>query len=163
MKIRARHFRDEEKFDAKLKFNKDLRVTKAGKTFKMYDAIQEANVDTDIYEVARKYGMVGAETECAEMYMRKNLQNLTEDMQEFQDLRAVLDKQIKAQNMWNDLPLELKKQFNHNVNEFMEQGPAWLEKENQKWQEEIKKQQAAVEALKNKVNNTVTGGADEQK
>lgn len=116
-------------FDAKQMFDKDLKVTKQGKTFKMYDAIQEANVDTDIYEVARKYGMVGAEKECAETYMQKNLTELDEAFQEFMDMRSVLDKKIQAENMWNDLPIEIKRQFNNDVNEFMDNGPDWIKQQ----------------------------------
>lgn len=129
MVIKVQHFREKQMFDAKQMFDKDLKVTKQGKTFKMYDAIQEANVDTDIYEVARKYGMVGAEKECAEAYMKKNLIELDEGFQEFMDMRSVLDKKIQAENMWNNLPIEIKRQFNNDVNEFMDNGPDWIKQQ----------------------------------
>lgn len=138
MVIKCQHFRDKQQFDAKLMFDKDLKITKAGKTFKMYDAIQEANVDTDIYQVALKYGMRGAEKECAQTYMRNNMMQLEEDMQEFMDLRNVLDRKIAADNMWSDLPIEIKKEFNNNVNEFMDNGQEWLQRKSaefQKWKE----------------------------
>lgn len=144
MTIKCQHFRDKQQFNAKLMFDKDLKVTKAGKTFKIYDAIQEANVDTDIYEVARKYGMVGAEKECAQTYLAKNYNQLEEEFQEVQDLRSVLDQSIKANNMWSDLPIEIKREFNNDVNEFRDRGQEWIGKiasEFRRKQEELKAQQ----------------------
>lgn len=113
-------------FDAKQIYDKEVKITKAGKTFKMYDSIQEANVDTDIYEVAKKYGMEGSEKESAETYMAKNLSQISEEMQNYTDLRSVLDKKIAAQNMWQELPIDIRKQFNNDMNEFMDNGPEWI-------------------------------------
>lgn len=135
-------------------YDKDVKITKAGKTFKMYDSIQEANVDTDIYEVARKYGMEGSEKECAEAYMAKNLSQISEEMQNYTDLRSVLDKKIAAQNMWQELPINIRKQFNNDMNEFMDNGPEWIKglMEKQK-AEEAKKAEAIKQTATTEVNN----------
>lgn len=137
-------------FNAKQMYDKDVKITKAGKTFKMYDSIQEANVDTDIYEVAHKYGMEGSEKECAEAYMAKNLSQISEEMQNYTDLRSVLDKKIAAQNMWQELPIDIRKQFNNDMNEFMDNGPKWIKNlvEKQKAEEAKKTEEVKQPTIK---------------
>lgn len=99
-------------------------ITKAGKTFNVYDSIQAANVDTDIYKTLEKYGSI-------EPMYRKNVEEIAQEFTEFLSLRDVQEKNIKAQNMWNNLSAGVREEFKNNIYEFMQNGEKWI-KEQQK-------------------------------
>ena len=56
------------------------------------------------------------------------------------NLRDVLEQQKQADNLWNNLPLEIRKTFNHDKYEFMNNGMSWLNKRI----EEIKAKEATT-------------------
>lgn len=92
--------------------------TKYGKEVNVYDEIQANRVDTEIVPTLRKYG---------------NLKPLEMDYQgmygEFQnmDLRDVYQAKDKAEKLYNELPADIKAQFNDDPREFMEKAPKWLD------------------------------------
>ena len=127
---KVQHFRDEQKFHELQSFDrKNICFEKYGKKVNVYDYIQENNVDTDIYEVAKKYNNGIADVQTCAQYMSKNMNQLSDDFAEYQDLRSVLDKQIKAENMWNSLPVSVRAQFNNNKNQFLDNGENWLKQQ----------------------------------
>lgn len=140
---KVQHFKDAQMHDARQRYNKDtISIIKAGKRINVYDMIQANNVDTDIYKVAAKYGMVNREMECAQTYMQHNAVQLAEELQEYTDLRGVMDRQIKAKQLWEGLPLELRAKFNNDIYQFMDNGPKWIQNEIQRLQQpktEVKK------------------------
>lgn len=103
-------------------FDKDnISITKAGKTYNVYESIQEAREDTEIYPTLERYGCIDR--------MQLNIQDTEkyyQDIRELKDLRGTLDQQIKATEMWNALPLDVRAQFGHSMNEFTIKGEAWL-------------------------------------
>ena len=86
-------------------------------------------MDTDIYEVAKKYNNGIADVTTCAQYMKKNLTELSEEFAEMQDLKSVLEKQIKANNMWNALPVSVRAQFNNSKEEFLDNGENWIKKQ----------------------------------
>lgn len=116
---------------------------KCGKEINIYDEIQANREDTEIIPTLRKYG---------------NLKPLEVDKKamfgEFQkmELRDVYELRDKANEMYNQLPAEIKKQFNNDPREFVEKAPEWLENE-------LKKQQEPTTPTTNK--NTNEGVKDE--
>lgn len=73
-----------QKFDPEKIF-----VIKAGQKINVYDAIQEASVDTDIYKTLEKYGSL-------EPLNRPNLQEIQEEFTEYESLMTLQDKVKKS-------------------------------------------------------------------
>jgi hypothetical protein len=102
-------------------FDKDtITLTKAGKTFNVYDKIQENREDTEIYPTLEKYGCIDR--------MMLDTQGVYADFQEFKGLREMKEQQIKADEMFNSLPLDVRLQFQNDKNLFMRDGEKWVKK-----------------------------------
>ena len=101
------------------KFDKSkITLTKAGKTYNIYDKIQEGREDTEIYPTLEKYGCIDR--------MMLNKQGVYADFKNFNDLRDLKDQQNMATNMFYNLPLETRKEFNNDINTFVKEGEKWL-------------------------------------
>jgi hypothetical protein len=95
-----------------------ITLTKAGKTYNVYDKIQENREDTEIYPTLEKYGCIDR--------MMLNTQGVYADFQEFKGLREMKDQQIKADQMFYNLPLEVRTKFQNDKNLFMRDGEKWI-------------------------------------
>ena len=95
-------------------------LTKAGKKFNVYDKIQEAREDTEIIPTLKKYGCIDP--------MELNHHAVYGDFREFNDLRTLKEQQIKANNMFYNLPLETRQKFNNDINQFMKDGEKYIKK-----------------------------------
>lgn len=95
------------------------KLIKYGKEIDVRTWIQENNVDCEVYETLEKYGTIKVQ--------KANLETIKEDMEKL-DLRKALDRKIASENLWNSLPLETRKEFNHNADEFMNNGIEWMTK-----------------------------------
>lgn len=123
------------------KFDKSkITLTKAGKTFNIYDKIQEGREDTEIYPTLEKYGCIDR--------MILNKEGVYADFQNFNDLRDLKDQQNMASNMFYNLPLETRKEFNNNINTFVKEGEKWLKNK-------IEAEQPKVEIEQPKTETTV--------
>lgn len=117
LKLLSERERVQQHFD-----REKIMLTKAGKTYNVYDAIQEAREDTEIMPTLRKYGCIdrlGIDKE--KVY--GDLTNIQEN------LRNVIDQQNEANKLWESLPIETRIKYNNNVREFLEKAPKDLEKE----------------------------------
>lgn len=94
-------------------------VTKAGKRYNCYDAIQAANVDTDIYNTLEKYGSI-------EPMYRKNVEEIQQEFTEFMSLRDIQEQHIKANQMWENLSPGVREEFKNDIFNFMQNGEKWL-------------------------------------
>lgn len=106
--------RQQQSFD-----RENIYITKAGVKYNVYDKIQEAREDTEIYPTLEKYG-------CIEGHMMADNEKMFADFTEFRDLRTMKDQQIKADEMFYALPLEVRQKFNNDKNVFMRDGEKWL-------------------------------------
>lgn len=98
-----------------------ITLKKAGKEYNVYDAIQEAREDTEIYPTLEKYG-------CLDKLML-NKELTAADFKEyagFADLRDLKQQEIKAKQMFYDLPLETRKHFNNDINQFVKDGEKYI-------------------------------------
>ena len=130
------------------RFNQDfdkekITLTKAGKTFNMYDFIQEGREDTEIMPTLEKYGCIPVQqVDSASMY---------QDFTAAQDLRGVLDRKIAAENAFYNLPVEIRREFDHNIDNFMKNGEKYIK-------DRIAKEQAEKEQpVMPKNDNTNSG------
>jgi hypothetical protein len=112
---------------------------KAGKKINNYDFIQENNVDTDIYQTLEKYGTLKP--------MEVNIPEIYGEFEEM-DLRDFYNFQEKANKMWLNLPLEVRKEFDNDKTRFMQEGKSWIEK---KYKEHQKQNEQTIEQPKEEV------------
>lgn len=102
-------------------FNREeITLTKASKTFNVYDKIQEAREDTEIYPTLEKYGCIDR--------MIINAPDVYADFTQFKGLREIKDQQKMAQNMFYNLPVETREVFNNDINVFMKDGEKYIKK-----------------------------------
>lgn len=127
---RVRH---QQKFD-----KKKIHIIKCGKKINVYDAIQEANQDTDIYKTLEKYGTID------NMY-RHNKEAILEDFEDYMNLHDLHQLQEKAKNMWENLPAGVREQFQNDRLKFLENGEKWLKNGIAKEKEKNKKNEKEVE------------------
>lgn len=114
-------------------FDKNETLTKAGKTYCIYDKIQEAREDTEIIPTLKKYGCIPVTTtDSASMY---------QDFTQAQDLRGILDRKIAAENAFYNLPIEIRREFDHNIDRFMKEGEKYINDRIAKEQAEKAKEQ----------------------
>ena len=91
---------------------------KCGKEINVFDEIQANREDTEIIPTLRKYGnLKPLEIDAEGMYGEFKAMNL-------EDAYAVTE---KAQELYDQLPAEIKKIFNDDPKEFLNKAPKWLE------------------------------------
>lgn len=98
-------------------------VVKCGKIIKNREWIEEGREDTEVSKVLEKYGVEGFKkmTEDAKM-------GIYADISSVGDLRSNLEKVHQAEDLWKGLPLEIREEFNHDKNLFIETGLNWAKK-----------------------------------
>ncbi len=123
-------------------------LKKAGKTYNVYDKIQEAREDTEIYPTLEKYGCIDR--------MMLDTKGVYADFTNFKGLREMKEQQQMADQMFNNLPLETRKIFNNDKNVFMRDGEKWLK--NKIAAEEAAKQAETPKIETPKVESEVKNG-----
>lgn len=126
-------------------FNKEnIVLNKKGKTFNVYDWIQENREDTEIEPTLKKYGCIPNEM--------LNKQGVYDDFTVYGDLRGVQEQMKMAKNMFYSLPLETRQKFNNNIDTFVKEGQQYVkglidaELEQKKIQEQAIKEQVTMKA-----------------
>lgn len=116
-------------------FNKDeIKITMKNQELNIYKMIQDAREDTEIYPTLEKYGSI------ERMVMKTP--DVYQDLREIKDLRSSMDQVKEATKLWENLPLNVRKEFGHSQKEFMEKGENWLKNkidQQYKIEEEMKK------------------------
>lgn len=104
-------------------FDKDnIFIEMKGQKINMYDMIQEAREDTEIYPTLEKYGCI----EKLGMDPKKVYSDMKE-LSDITDLRQIYQAKEKADKLWESLPIEVREEFNNNAHEFMQNGEKWLQ------------------------------------
>lgn len=98
----------------------NITLTKAGKTFNVYDKIQEGREDTEIYPTLEKYGCIDR--------MMLDHQGIYDDFTKYGNLRDIKEQQRMANQMFYDLPLEVRQKFNNDISVFMKDGEKYMKK-----------------------------------
>lgn len=130
---------------------KTITITKGGKTYNLYDSIQAAREDTEIYPTLEKYGNL--------QIMEVNPNIVYADISEALDLRGLYNQDLKLQEIFENLPAKEKKEFNNDFYQFKEHGLKYYEDKAKAEIEEINKQkeielQKANEPQKVQIVNT---------
>lgn len=122
-------------------FDLDYTLTKAGRTYNLYDSIQEAREDTEIEPTLKKYGCIDR--------MIINVPDVYADLRGMNDLKSTIERQKKGQEIWDNMPLEVKEEFNNNIYNFMDNGMEWAQKKQEKQAATIIAQQEAQKGTNN--------------
>jgi len=93
---------------------------KYGKEERVQDYINANKTDTEIYECLEKYGCLKP--------LEMNYEGTYADFSEMLDLRSSLEKMNKANEIWRQVPAEIKKEFNNDIHEFTDRGMEWVAK-----------------------------------
>ena len=100
-------------------FDKDtIEIKKAGKTINVYQMIQENREDTEIYPTLEKYGSIER--------MKLDSEGTYADLRNIKDLRNSIEQVQQADVLWQNLPLDTRREFGHSKKEFIEKGENWL-------------------------------------
>lgn len=131
-------------------FDKEnITLTKAGKKFNVYDKIQESREDTEIYPTLEKYGCIDR--------MMLDTKGVYDDFTKYGSLRDVKAQQQLANQMFYNLPLEVRQKFNNDKNQFLNDGEKWIKGVIKAEQEKAKQMEEAAKAVepieKGEVNN----------
>lgn len=100
-------------------FDKEkISITKAGKTYNVYDFIQEGRDDTEIYPTLEKYGCIDK--------LKMDTQEVYNNFSKLSDMRDIIEQKKEADLIWENLPLEVRSEFGNNQQEFLRDGEKWL-------------------------------------
>lgn len=120
----------------KTKFG-DPVIIKAGKRIKIREMIEENSVDTRIYEQIDKYGM----NPIQEIPIEDTIHDYTELAG---DLRTSLERGKLARSMWQNLPREIRNEFDNDIERFTQEGHNWFTKKAKEIAEAKKIQQEQI-------------------
>lgn len=143
MEFKNRTFREraQQNFDPeKITFKKN------GKEINVYDFIQEGREDTEIYPTLEKYGCIDKM-----MLNREDVYADYTELQKMRDLRGVKDFENQAKTMFYNLPTEVRKEFDNDINKFTKNADKYIDKlkaEDAKKAEELKKMNESAEPVK---------------
>ena len=105
-------------------FEEDPKIKRNGKMVSLKEYTNTASIDTNIYEVMAKYN--GDKTLTAEI-MKSNAMYISEEMAEVKSMSDALNRTLRAKKAWAELPLEIRKEFGNNRQNFLVNGKAWAE------------------------------------
>lgn len=119
-------------------YDKDnIFTVKAGKKYNNYKKIQEGREDTEIYPTLEKYG-------CIDRMIVKEA-DVYEDMRGIKDLRNTMDQLKAAEKIWQNLPVDVRREFNHSKREFLERGEKWAKTKVNEQKAKLKAQSTPLE------------------
>lgn len=105
-------------------FDKEkIHFVKNGKKINIYDFIQEGREDTEIYPTLEKYGCIDKM-----MLNREDVYTDYTELQKMRDLRGIKDFENQAKIMFYNLPTEVRKEFDNDINKFTRKADAYIEK-----------------------------------
>lgn len=123
---------------AQQSFDKDnIKIKKAGQEYNVYEKIQEGREDTEIYPTLEKYGCIDR--------MMLDHQGIYDDFTKYGELRGIKEQQKMAEQMFYNLPLETRQEFNNDINLFVKSGEKYVKKLVDK---DIAEQKKLAEAMK---------------
>lgn len=132
------------------KIDNNATVNRAGQKINWKKYTQEQNVELDIYDVLEKYD--GKYRNRLKYDPEIELAEIDHTM----TLEKVFDRNKAIKQQWLNLPLEVRNEFNNDVNTFVDKGQAWLEnkvKETQKKQKEEQEKLKKVQEQSSKIIN----------
>lgn len=95
-------------------------IEQAGKKKNVFQMIQEAREDTELMPTLLKYGSIDR--------MILDEKEMFGEFQIMHELRDIYDQQKQAEKMFYNLPIEVRQEFNNNIQDFVNNGEKYLQK-----------------------------------
>lgn len=95
-------------------------IKRAGQELNVRDWIDSGREDTELYKTLEKYGCIDR--------MIVDKEQVFGDLSQIKGLRDSIEQVKEADNLWNSLPLEFRKEFLNDKTEFMRNGMDYLKK-----------------------------------
>ena len=112
-----------------------ITAIKCGQKYNVYDAIQAANIDTDINEVLKKYHC-STDTALEIMKQKGGIEAVYSDVVTLQEnLKTGADLIMfkeKLDEQFYNLPVEMREKFGHNPKDFLEKATKYLKEQQEK-------------------------------
>lgn len=96
------------------------KIIRAGQELDVREWIDTGREDTELYETLEKYGSIER--------IVINKEQVFGDLTKVMDLRDSIEQMKQADNLWNSLPLDFRKEFLNDKNEFIRNGMEVLKK-----------------------------------
>lgn len=107
---------------AKVTFNDDAKIKRDGKLISLQEYTNKNNVDCTIYDVYNTYrGDLKLTKEKLNVLHNK----IADEMVEINNLHSALQVMKQTEKVWKEMPLEIKKEFNNDVQHFQKNGLKW--------------------------------------
>lgn len=122
-------------------FTDDPKVKRAGKYVSLKEFTNNNAIDSNIYDVLAKYR---GDLKLTQAEMQTHATAIADNLAEIHNLADAFRVQKQAQEAWQTLPLEIRKEFGNNKTQFMINGSKWANKKINDFkaqQEQIKLQQ----------------------
>lgn len=134
-------------------FSKGGQIRRNGKEVNLQEFINENNQDCTIYQVYEKYrgDMKMTQAELNTMHHK-----IADELTEIKDLRSAFEVMKRAEQSWRELPLEVRKEFGHSVQEFQKTGLDWANNKIRAENERIAKIKAEQAKLEAEAQNKLT-------
>lgn len=98
---------------------KEIFWIKCGQKQNVYDLIQQAREDTEIYPTLEKYGSI--------QRMIMDVPTVYAEFDEMMDMRDMFEQRKRAEEIWYNIPIEERQEFGDNMEEFVRNGKKWFE------------------------------------
>lgn len=119
-------------------FEKEIFINMGGKKIDIRKMIKKNAEDTGIYEQIEKYGINPID--------KVSIEDVVMDFTTIAgDLRTAIEKGQLAKQMFKNLPMEVRKEFNNDENLFMQQGENWFTKKMTEIKEKQQPKQPATQ------------------
>lgn len=139
-------------------FETHTKIKRRGEILDLQDYLNENNKDCTIYDVYKTYR---GDMKLTAEAMNKLTHKVSDELTQITDLRTAMEVLKATERSWKDLPLEVRKEFGNNINEFQRNGLKWANKKieaveaERKRLEDLRKQEQlkALQQAEGEVNN----------
>lgn len=130
-------------------FNDDTKLKRNGEKVSLQKYINENNRDCTIYDVYKTYR---GDKKLTAQAMNIMTHKVADELMEIQDLPSAMEVLKRTEMTWRDLPIEIRKEFNNDVNTFQKHGLNWANKKI----EAFKAKEAKLKALQEEATEPTT-------
>ncbi len=130
------------------------KIRRAGKDIDLQEYTNENNKDCTIYDV---YATYRGDKKLTVQALNTLTHKVSDELMEIKDLPTAFEVMKYTERSWRELPMEVRKEFNNNVNNFQKNGLNWANNKIKAYNDKIKAEKAkAEELIKAKTTETTT-------
>lgn len=132
-------------------FGDSAKIKRNGKELSLQEFINANNKDCTIYDVLKTYR---GDMKLTQAKLNTLTNKISDELMEINGLNDAFKVMAKAEETWKSLPLEIRKEFSHDVKNFQQNGLKWANDKIKAEKDRIAKLKAEQEKLnQGAVNN----------